>query len=667
MKILMKYSFLIYISLISANVVLSNSINPFINSVSPSMNAVSVNKSSNITIMFTQEMNAATVNGANIKVFGYQTGLLPVTIDYNTITKTANINPNQDLKAGENVSITLTSGIKTVSNTGITPFVFSFIVQATGGNGYFTKTSELDNYGFAYLKSGDIDRDGDIDILLNNRIFINNGDAVFTNLTSLDVYGKPELADFENDGDLDILIGRDSTVFFYRNAGSGSFIQTYNFPGRINSFGDMNGDGMLDITYYNSESDIRIVRNSNGVFSNDTNLHLTGNCLNIGLYTQYMDNLSIADLDNDGDLDMISISGWKGGPGFYTICRNFTQLMNNGNGSFFVHQFVTDEIVIYLALVFAYTDSRTFDFNNDGFIDIVSPNWYITNNHNSDFTYYFSNFLFCNNVVSDFNGDGKLDFVANVIRSSLMTNLSNGVGDFARFTGLTGRFDQFSTAADFDNDGDIDIAVKEYSSHHIAILLNGDVPLPAELISFTSEINNNTVNLNWSTSTEENNSGFDIERSNVKGQTADGWNKISFIQGYGTTSSPNYYECTDRNLNSGKYKYRLKQIDFNGNFKYYDLANEVVIGSPEKLVLSQNYPNPFNPVTHLGFGISNLGFVSLKLYDVLGNEITTLVNEIKPSGYYEIEFNGSGLPSGIYYYKLEAGSFSQVKKMMIVK
>ncbi|HMS33594.1 MAG TPA: Ig-like domain-containing protein [Ignavibacteria bacterium] len=114
-------------------------INEFINSVSPRMNAVSVIRSSNITIFFAQDMNASTVNGAGIKVFGYQTGLLPVTIDYNSSTKTANINPNQDLKPGEKISITLTEGLKTVSNENITPFVFSFIVLATGGNGYFTK------------------------------------------------------------------------------------------------------------------------------------------------------------------------------------------------------------------------------------------------------------------------------------------------------------------------------------------------------------------------------------------------------------------------------------------------------------------------------------------------------------------------------------------------
>ncbi len=194
-----------------------------------------------------------------------------------------------------------------------------------------------------------------------------------------------------------------------------------------------------------------------------------------------------------------------------------------------------------------------------------------------------------------------------------------------------------------------------------------DFPLPVELSSFTSSVDKINVTLNWTTSSESNNSGFDIERSDVKGQTSDEWIGIGFIEGNGTSNSLHNYSFSDKNLNSGKYKYRLKQIDFNGNFTYFNLSNEVVIGVPEKYSLSQNYPNPFNPVTRLGFGISNPGSVSLKVYDILGNEIKTLVNEIKPSGYYNIEFNGSDLSSGIYFYTLEAGSFRETKRMLLVK
>ena len=202
-----------------------------------------------------------------------------------------------------------------------------------------------------------------------------------------------------------------------------------------------------------------------------------------------------------------------------------------------------------------------------------------------------------------------------------------------------------------------------------------DNPLPVELASFTSAISGRNVTLNWSTVSELNNSGFDIEKSIVKGQTSEGWSKIGFINGSGTISEPQNYSFTDKNLTTGKYKYRLKQIDFNGNFEYFNLAEEVSIGVPDKFELSQNYPNPFNPVTNLEYGIAKLGFVSLKIYDVLGRELVTLVNEIKEPGYYKIQFNASDLSSGVYFYRLVVSSpnpmtaddFVAVKKFVVMK
>ena len=105
-------------------------------------------------------------------------------------------------------------------------------------------------------------------------------------------------------------------------------------------------------------------------------------------------------------------------------------------------------------------------------------------------------------------------------------------------------------------------------------------------------------------------------------------------------------------------------------FLNYNIGPVRIAGNSEvplSFSLEQNYPNPFNPVTHLGFGISKLGFVSLKIYDVLGKEVKTLVNEIKPAGYYDVVFDASGLGSGIYFYKLEAGNFTQTKNMLLVK
>jgi len=195
-----------------------------------------------------------------------------------------------------------------------------------------------------------------------------------------------------------------------------------------------------------------------------------------------------------------------------------------------------------------------------------------------------------------------------------------------------------------------------------AIELDGDGLLPVELSSFVSTISNNNVTLNWSTASETNNSGFDIER-NSNGQ----WSKIGNVTGNGTTPISNNYSFTDRNLTSGIYNYRLKQIDFNGNFEYFNLNSEVNIGVPAKFELSQNYPNPFNPSTQINYNLPVDGKVSLRLFDMSGKEISTIVNEVKTAGYYSVSFNAGNLPSGVYFYSIEANDFSAVKKMMLVK
>ncbi len=144
------------------------------------------------------------------------------------------------------------------------------------------------------------------------------------------------------------------------------------------------------------------------------------------------------------------------------------------------------------------------------------------------------------------------------------------------------------------------------------------------------------------------------------------WEIIGFIEGNGTSTQQHDYTYLDNDKLSGIYSYRLKQIDFNGSFTFSKTIN-VNINIINEFQLSQNYPNPFNPSTKIGFTISDVGFVKLKVYDVLGNEIITLVNKEMEPGKYSINFDGSNLPSGIYFYKLAAGNFVQVKKMMLVK
>jgi hypothetical protein len=193
--------------------------------------------------------------------------------------------------------------------------------------------------------------------------------------------------------------------------------------------------------------------------------------------------------------------------------------------------------------------------------------------------------------------------------------------------------------------------------------------LPVELASFTSVVNKNDVNLKWNTVSEENNSGFDVERKLL---SENNWRKIGFIQGSGNSNTQVSYEYTDRKLESGKYNYRLKQIDYNGNFKYYDLNSEVQVGIPSKFVLAQNYPNPFNPSTKIDFDLPENARVSLRIFDISGKEVANVLNDYTTAGYYSNTFNAGRLASGIYFYSMYAvtdngKTYSAVKKMMLVK
>lgn len=192
-------------------------------------------------------------------------------------------------------------------------------------------------------------------------------------------------------------------------------------------------------------------------------------------------------------------------------------------------------------------------------------------------------------------------------------------------------------------------------------------PLPVELSSFTSSLNGRNVTLNWTTASESNNAGFDLERRDVSGQTAGDWTKIGNVAGNGTATGANSYSFTDRNIATGKYNYRLKQIDYNGNFEYFSLNNEVIIGTPERFSLSQNYPNPFNPSTNINYDLPFDSKVSIKIFDMSGREVASVVNEFKTAGFYTVNFNASALSSGVYFYIINADNFTATKKMILVK
>lgn len=201
------------------------------------------------------------------------------------------------------------------------------------------------------------------------------------------------------------------------------------------------------------------------------------------------------------------------------------------------------------------------------------------------------------------------------------------------------------------------------STADAAILKYNNFILPVELSSFTANVTlNGDVELQWITETEINNHGFEIERRTQNGN----YLTIGFVKGNGTITERKYYSYTDKNLEPGKYFYRLKQIDFNGAYEY---SNEIEVDviPVKEFALHQNYPNPFNPTTKISWQSPVSSHQTLKVFDILGNEIATLVNEFREAGRYEITFDGSQLPSGVYFIKLITDYQTDVKKMILNK
>ena len=192
-------------------------------------------------------------------------------------------------------------------------------------------------------------------------------------------------------------------------------------------------------------------------------------------------------------------------------------------------------------------------------------------------------------------------------------------------------------------------------------------PVPVELVSFTAEAKSGKVVLNWQTATEVNNYGFEVERQVGSMQSTVGnWTKIGFVDGHGNSNSPKRYNFTDSNPTGGTtFSYRLKQIDNDGTYEYSDIVEVEFV--PTEFVLFQNYPNPFNPTTKIKYSIPKESNVTIKVFDILGEEVMTLVNEKQEAGSYDVDFDGSNLVSGIYIYQMQAGEFSNTKKMLIIK
>jgi hypothetical protein len=186
--------------------------------------------------------------------------------------------------------------------------------------------------------------------------------------------------------------------------------------------------------------------------------------------------------------------------------------------------------------------------------------------------------------------------------------------------------------------------------------------IPVELTSFTANTSDGNVVLNWETATEINNQGFEIER-----RTADTeYRTIGFVEGHGTTTEPQSYSYIDKTAEQGLTYYRLKQVDFDGHYTY-SVEIEIDATGPLSFNLAQNYPNPFNPSTNIKYSVPEAGNVKLSVYNLVGEEVAILVNGFSQAGTFDVTFDASNLPSGVYLYKLQSANSVQTRKMMLLK
>lgn len=204
-------------------------------------------------------------------------------------------------------------------------------------------------------------------------------------------------------------------------------------------------------------------------------------------------------------------------------------------------------------------------------------------------------------------------------------------------------------------------------SRHVSVPYMGadeaSPALPVELTSFTAVARGKNVELKWTTATEVNNHGFEVER-----MSNGAWGKIGFVQGAGNSNAPKEYSYTDAGLSNGTVLYRLKQIDANGSFTYNNAIEIVVNTTVTRYELSQNFPNPFNPTTTIRFALPTAEQASVKVYDMAGREVAELFNQVAAAGQvYNVQFTGSGLASGIYLYVLQTASYREVRKMSLLK
>ncbi len=567
----------------------------------------------------------------------------------------------------------------------------------------------------------DLDSDGLLDLVIGGfnglRYYKNTGtasspefisvDTVFTEVNALiGTDPKPAFVDIDGDGDLDLYVGIGVSILGgpdagitmgFRNTGSATNPQftldntlVAGIPdiglNAYPTFADIDNDGDYDLLLGRDLQTLVYFRNTGTSQSPVWTLNNT--TFNVVETTTIWKNPTLVDIDYDGDFDLV----YGTSNGIMYLYRNI------GTASAPSFQYYPDYFKVVKLNGSGGTASLA-DFDGDGDNDLLSGMWdgkfyYFRNDGTSEQPIFvpvattpfsnFSVFSYSAPVFIDIDNDGDYDIVSGANDGKVYLYINNN-GTFAQNSSMFNSIDigyrSRPTFADIDNDGDLDLLVGAESSGATAFYLNdGNNVFTLNTtvfasISFPSYCTPTLADI-------DNDGDYDLINGSL-------WGTVSYYRNDGTATTPVWVRDdsmftaieVDQSLHAafadldGDGRKDMVLAEYNGNFTFYknlfspltDVENQNVTTLPDEYVLYQNYPNPFNPSTTLSFAISQSSFVSLKVFDILGKEISTLVNEYKPAGRYEVRFDAQGLSSGVYFYNLTVNGVVYSKNMMLLK
>ena len=550
----------------------------------------------------------------------------------------------------------------------------------------------------SYPTFADLDNDEDYDLLLGRDLqtlvyYRNTGTKLspiwtantttFSGVESTTYWKNPTFSDLDYDGDFDLIYGTDGGVLYvYRNIGTVTTPSFQYYPDYFKIIKLSGGSATVSLKDYDGDGDNDLLSGDwlgkFNYFRNDgTSLKPIFNQVTTSFSNLTVNSYSspvFVDIDKDNDYDIVS--GALNGQVFLYI---------NNNGTF------TQNTTMFSSIDVGWTSIPSFaDLDGDEDLDLLvggetgSETKFYTNDGNNVFTINSTTFAgvtfpsYGRPILADFDNDGDYDLTIGDAWGTVKYYRNDGTVNTpvwfrydAMFTGIEVDQNPHPGFEDLDGDTRKDMIIGEYNGNFTFYKnLFAPIVVPVELTSFTVSLVVDKAKLDWQTASELNNAGFEIQKSEVSNSSIPDksreWIKIGFVNGNGTTTETTNYSFIDNDPLISKTVYRLKQIDLDGTFSYSNEV-EIDVNTPTQFSLYQNYPNPFNPSTKISWQSSVAGWQTLKIYDVLGKEVASLVDEFIPAGSYEVEFDASRLSSGVYFYTLRVNGIDYSKSMLLMK